>query len=98
MRSLRVDVRRTHRPGLGIGFDVERNFLTFDEVQHAKLLKFAHKNEHVVPAVIGIRLRDDREFFKASFAVAVKILDTAIRESGIEIRTLNALAALGLTD
>jgi hypothetical protein len=39
-------------------------------------------------------LRDDREFFKAPISVAAKMLDTAIRESGPEIRTLDALTAL----
>lgn len=40
------------------------------------------------------RLRNDREFFRVRYPDAAKILDNEIRLSGLEIRTLNALAAL----
>ena len=40
------------------------------------------------------RLRDDREFFQLPFRDAVERLDNAIRQSHLEIRTLDRLAGL----
>lgn len=44
--------------------------------------------------LLDFRLRNDREFFRVVFPAAAKMLDESIRGSGLEIRTLDALAAL----
>lgn len=54
-----------------------------------------HAVERMVHSQLAdYRLRNDREFFRVDFPVAAKILDDAIGVSGMEIRTLDALASL----
>lgn len=43
-------------------------------------------------ALADFRIRDDREFFEAEFMRIVTTIQAVIVESGLEIRTLNALA------
>ncbi|MHA6641076.1 GIY-YIG nuclease family protein [Mesorhizobium sp. A623] len=58
-----------------------------------------HAAEKLVHAELAdFRLRNDREFFRIHFSVAAKKLDAAIGSSGLEIRTLDALAALTESD
>jgi hypothetical protein len=71
--------------GVAIPFGVRRCWRV-SEPQKAERLVHTTLAEH--------RLRNDREFFRVSFLQAAKLLDGAIRASGLEIRTLNALAAL----
>ena len=71
--------------GVAIPFGVRRCWRVCDP-QKAERLIHTTLAEH--------RLRNDREFFRVRYADAVKILDHEIRISGLEIRTLNALAAL----
>lgn len=71
--------------GVAIPFGVRRCWRVSDP-QKAERLIHTTLAEH--------RLRNDREFFRVRYADAAKILDNEIRLSGLEIRTLNALAAL----
>lgn len=71
--------------GVAIPFGVRRCWRVSDP-QKAERLVHTTLAEH--------RLRNDREFFRVGFSQAAKLLDDAIRVSGLEIRTLNALAAL----
>jgi hypothetical protein len=58
-----------------------------------------HAVERLVHAeLVDFRLRNDREFFRVDFPAAAKMLDEAIGGSGMEIRTLDALAALAESD
>jgi hypothetical protein len=51
--------------------------------------------EQKVRSALGeFRLREDREFFRLSFRHACREIETVIRDSNLEIRTLNALAGL----
>ena len=54
----------------------------------------AKAEKQVYQALHEFRLRDDREFFRVSFHVAVKRINVVIHESSLEIRTLDALAGL----
>jgi hypothetical protein len=71
--------------GIAIPLGVRRCWRVSDPKQAERL---------VHTALFDYRLRDDREFFKADFAVAAPIVEAAVRASGLEIRTLNALASL----
>jgi hypothetical protein len=71
--------------GVAIPFGVRRCWRVSDP-------RLAEKLVHEV--LSEHRLRGDREFFRVSFHIAAKLLDETIRESGLEIRTLNSLAAL----
>jgi hypothetical protein len=51
--------------------------------------------EKVVHAAVAVhRVRADREFFRADFRVIASVVHDAIQRTGLEIRTLNALASL----
>ena len=52
----------------------------------------AERKVHI--ALREFRLRGDREFFRLSFVDACKEIESVIRDCNLEIRTLNALAAL----
>lgn len=85
-RTVEARVQEINRAtGVAIPFGVRRCWRV---VEPARIEKLAHET------LLEFRLRGDREFFSAPFVVAAKMLDTAIRESGCEIRTLDALTAL----
>jgi hypothetical protein len=71
--------------GVAIPFGVRRCWRVSDPQKAEQLV-------HV--ALAQHRLRNDREFFRVKFHDAVKVIETQVRASGLEIRTLNALAAL----
>ena len=75
--------------GVAIPFAVRRCWRVSDPKKAEKLV---HK------ALFGFRFREDREFFRVSFQVAVKHIEAVIRESALEIRTLDALAGLRPTN
>ena len=90
--TTRSVVQRAHEinsaTGVALPFGVRRCWRVSDP---AKAEKQVHK------ALQEFRLRDDREFFRVSFHTAVKNIDAVIRESFLEIRTLDALAGLAPT-
>jgi hypothetical protein len=52
--------------------------------------------EKIVHTALNMyRLRTDREFCRTDFLTAAKLTQESITKSGLEIRTLNALAGLG---
>ncbi len=74
--------------GVAVPFGVRRcwrvsNPRAAEKLAHQKLDEF--------------RVRDDREFFRLCFRDAVQRLDCAVRHSGLEIRTLEALGGLAET-
>lgn len=71
--------------GVAIPFGVRRCWRVTDPQKAEKL---------VHACLIDFRLRNDREFFRLEFPTAAKMVDISIRASGLEIRTLDALAAL----
>ena len=71
--------------GVAIPFGVRRCWRVVDPQAAEKL---AHQ------ALDEFRVRNDREFFQLHFRDAVKRLDGAVRESGLQIRTLDALGGL----
>ena len=71
--------------GVALPFGVRRCWRVSDP---AKVEKRVHQALH------EFRLRNDREFFRVSFRVAVQLIDTLIHESSLEIRTLDALGGL----
>lgn len=71
--------------GVAIPFGVRRCWRVTDPQKAEKL---------VHACLLDFRLRNDREFFRVGFPAAAKMLDESIRGSGLEIRTLDALAAL----
>jgi hypothetical protein len=71
--------------GVAIPFGVRRCW---------RVLEPRRAEKQVHEALRSHRLRGDREFFKMDFILAAKIVQEAIREAGLEIRTLNALASL----
>ena len=71
--------------GVAIPFGVRRCWRVSDPAR-AETLVHQLLGEH--------RLRGDREFFQISFADAAHRIEVAIRGSGLQIRTLDALAAL----
>lgn len=72
--------------GVAIPFGVRRCWRVKEPRKAEKLI---HE------ALISYRLRNDREFFKMDFALAAQLTHKVIRDNGLEIRTLNALASLG---
>ena len=75
--------------GVAIPFGVRRCWRVSDPQKAEKL---------VHQALFEFRFREDREFFRISFQVAAKDLEAVIRESALEIRTLDALAGLRPTN
>jgi hypothetical protein len=71
--------------GVAIPFGVRRCWRVTDP---GKVEKLVHSS------LVAFRMRDDREFFQLEFRLAEKIVDHAIISSRLEIRTLDALAAL----
>lgn len=71
--------------GIAVPFGVRR-FWRVTDPQKAEKLVHAH--------LLEFRLRNDREFFRLEFPAAAKMLDECITSSGLEIRTLDALAGL----
>ena len=71
--------------GVALPFGVRRCWRVSDP---AKAVKQVHQALH------KFHLRDDSEFFRVSFHVAVKHIDAVIHGSSLEIRTLDALAGL----
>jgi hypothetical protein len=89
-RNIEERVREINRAtGIPIPYGVRRCWRVSDPIKAEKL---AHTT------LAEFRVRNDREFFNAPFEIAAKMLDTAIREHSLEIRTLNALTALGSAD
>jgi hypothetical protein len=72
--------------GLAIPFGVRRCWRVLDPSKAEKL---------VHSALAEYRLRGDREFFRVDFVSAAKLAGMTLSDAGLEIRTLNALAALG---
>lgn len=72
--------------GVAVPFGVRRCWRVSDPAKAEKL---------VHATLAEFRLRADREFFHLSFGKATRLLDATIRDSGLEIRTLNALSSLG---
>jgi hypothetical protein len=72
--------------GVAIPFGVRRCWRVLEPTKAEKLV---HK------ALLSYRLRNDREFFRMEFTLAAQLTHKAIRDAGLEIRTLNALASLG---
>ena len=68
--------------GVAVPFGVRRCWRVSDPRAAEKL---AHQT------LDEFRVRDDREFFGVPFREAVQRLDAAVRRSGLEIRTLDAL-------
>lgn len=85
-RTIQERVREINRAtGVAIPFGVS----AFWRVSApAKAEKLVHET------LDEFRMRGDREFFKADFGVALRMLDAAIKESGLELRTLDRLAGL----
>ena len=71
--------------GVAIPFGVRRCWRVSDP---SKAERLAHH------ALQKFRVRNDREFFQASFHDAAHLLDNVVRENQLEIRTLDALAGL----
>ncbi len=81
---------RTHEingaTGVAIPFGVRRCWRVLEPSRAEKL---------VHEALLSYRLRNDREFFRMEFTLAAQLTHKAIKDAGLEIRTLNALASLG---
>jgi hypothetical protein len=75
--------------GVAIPFGVRRCWRVSDPDR-------AEKTVHA--ALYDYRVRTDREFFRVDFVVAARLSQEAITGSGLEIRTLNALAALNISN
>ncbi len=73
--------------GVAIPFGVRRCWRVLEPRKAEKL---------VHEALFSYRLRNDREFFRMEFTLAAQLVQEAIRSASLEIRTLNALASLGL--
>lgn len=71
--------------GVAVPFGVRRCWRVSDP---AKAEKLVHAE------LAEFRLRSDREFFQVAFSEAARRVDAVIRDSGLEIRTLNALTSL----
>ena len=71
--------------GVAIPFGVRRCWRVFNPAQAERV---AHQ------ALGQYRVRDDREFFRVEFADAARLLNDVIARSGLEMRTLDALAGL----
>lgn len=85
-RSVEQRVREINAAtGVAIPFGVRRCWRVSDPPAAERL---AHQT------LQQFRLRDDREFFCLPFRDAVELLDDAIRQSKLEIRTLDALGGL----
>ena len=74
--------------GVAVPFGVRQCWRVADPPAAERL---AHKT------LSEFRVRDDREFFQVHFRDAVERLDAAVRHSGLEIRTLDALGGLAET-
>ena len=85
-RNVELRVQEINRAtGVVIPFGVRRCWRVFEPT----------KAEKIVHQVLEeYRVREDREFFHVDFYIGEKLLDEAIGRSGLEIRTLDALAGL----
>lgn len=72
--------------GIAFPFGVRRCWRVRDPATAERLI-------HVVLA--AHRVRSDREFFRATYGQAAAIIDGALREAGLELRTLDNLSARG---
>lgn len=75
--------------GVAIPFGVRRCW---------RVLSTTRAEKAVHTALSEYRIRDDREFFRVDFLLAADIVQRAITKAGLEIRTLNALAALDVSN
>ena len=71
--------------GVAIPFGVRRCWRVLEPKRAEKL---------VHEALLSYRLRNDREFFRMEFTLAAQLTHKTIRDAGLEVRTLNALASL----
>lgn len=72
--------------GVAIPFGVRRCWRVLAPRRAEKLI---HEALH------SYRIRNDREFFRIEFTLAAQLTHKVVKDSGLEIRTLNALASLG---
>jgi hypothetical protein len=71
--------------GVAVPFGVRRCWRVMDPQSAEKIVHLRLRD---------FRLRNDREFFRLAFPAAAIMLDESIRATGLELRTLDALAAL----